>query len=74
MLNSLKNPLVFLLTAILIFSLFPFATFVASIPLIENEWGLINTEVGAISGVYFLGYVLGITLGFLAGEFLPTLF
>lgn len=59
MLNSLKNPLVFLLTAILIFSLFPFATFVASIPLIENEWGLINTEVGAISGVYFLGYVLG---------------
>ena len=62
MLNSLRNPIVFLLTAILLFSLFPFATFVASIPLIEKQWGLINTEVGAISGVYFLGYVLGAIL------------
>tara|TARA_Y100000814_G_scaffold76874_1_gene48813 strand:+ start:4753 stop:5958 length:1206 start_codon:yes stop_codon:yes gene_type:complete len=62
LLNSLRNPIVFLLTAILLFSLFPFATFVASIPLIEKQWGLINTEVGAISGVYFLGYVLGAIL------------
>ena len=62
MLNSLRNPLVTLLTAILIFSLFPFATFVASIPLIEKQWNLINTEVGAISGVYFFGYVLGAIL------------
>ena len=62
MLNSLRNPIVFLLTAILLFSLFTFATFVASIPLIEKQWGLINTEVGAISGVYFLGYVLGAIL------------
>ena len=62
MLNSLRNPIVFLLTAILLFSLFPFATFVASIPLIEKQWNLINTEVGAISGVYFLGYVLGAIL------------
>jgi len=62
LLNSIKNPLVTLLTAILIFSLFPFATFVASIPLIEKQWNLINTEVGAISGVYFFGYVLGAIL------------
>tara|TARA_Y100001970_G_scaffold248382_2_gene317912 strand:- start:6642 stop:7847 length:1206 start_codon:yes stop_codon:yes gene_type:complete len=62
LLNSLRNPLVFLLTATLICSLFPFATFVASIPLIEKQWELINTEVGAISGVYFFGYVLGAIL------------
>ena len=62
MLNSLKNPMVFLLTSILVLSLVPFSTFVAAIPLIENQWGLINTEVGAISGVYFLGYVLGAIL------------
>ncbi len=37
-----------------------FATFPSLVPVFQPEWGLNNTEVGWISGVYYAGYVVAV--------------
>ncbi|MGE4612269.1 MAG: MFS transporter [Paracoccaceae bacterium] len=38
------------------------ATFPSLIPVFQNIWGISNTEAGTISGIYFLGELLTVTV------------
>ena len=38
--------------------LFPFSSYVAALPIIQDEWGLNNTQAGAIFSAYLAGFAL----------------
>lgn len=46
-------------TFIQILQLAPFYTYVAALPLIQEEWGLSNTAAGLVQAAYLVGYALG---------------
>jgi MFS family permease len=50
-------------TALMLFVfLLPFSSYVASLPLLQEEWGLTNTQAGAIFSAYLLGYAVSALL------------
>ena len=38
--------------------LFPFSSYVAALPIIQDEWGLNNTQAGAIFSAYLAGFAV----------------
>ena len=48
----------FLMSAMLFVLLLPISSYVAALSLIREEWGLNNTQAGAIYSAYLAGYVL----------------
>ena len=58
---------VMLLTALL-----PFSSYVAALPLIQNEWGIGNTSAGVIFSAYLAGYALSALLVLPLTDRLPT--
>lgn len=46
------------LSAALLLALLPFSSYVVSVPLIQQEWGIANTESGFIFSIYLIGYAL----------------
>ena len=46
------------LSAALLLALLPFSSYVVSVPLIQEEWQISNTESGFIFSIYLIGYAL----------------
>lgn len=42
------------------FSMTGFAAYTTLLPLLQREWGLSNSEAGAISGIMFVGYMVSV--------------
>ena len=51
-----------LMSLMLFALLLPFSSYVAALPLIQREWGLNNTQAGAIYSAYLAGYALSALL------------
>ena len=47
-----------LLSTTLFVLLFPFSSYVAALPIIQDEWGLNNTQAGAIFSAYLAGFAV----------------
>ena len=45
-----------------IVGMIPFAVYPTLIPTLQLEWAATNTEIGWVAGIYFGGYLLGVTL------------
>jgi len=45
-----------------IFSMMTLSTFPSLIPVFQNDWGISNAEAGAISGVFFAGELVAVTI------------
>lgn len=46
------------MSAMLVLALLTFSSYVAALPLIQDEWGLTNTQAGAIFSSYLAGYAV----------------
>ncbi len=51
-----------LMSAALVAALLPFSSYVAALSLIKDEWGLNNTQAGAIFSAYLAGYAVAALL------------
>ncbi|MBI4308250.1 MAG: MFS transporter [Chloroflexi bacterium] len=49
-------------SAVLGLALLPYASYIAALPLIQQEWGLTNVQAGAISVAAQIGYVVAVLL------------
>ena len=47
-----------LMSTTLFVMLFPFSSYVAALPIIQDEWGLNNTQAGAIFSAYLAGFAV----------------
>ena len=52
----------FLMSLMLFILLLPFSSYVAALPLIQDEWGINNTQAGAIFSAYLAGFALAALL------------
>ena len=50
------------LSIVLVSTLLPFSSYVAAMPFIKEEWGLNNTQAGAIFSAYLAGYAVAALL------------
>ncbi|HAL49725.1 MAG: MFS transporter [SAR202 cluster bacterium] len=50
------------LSIVLVATLLPFSSYVAAMPFIKEEWGLNNTQAGAIFSAYLAGYAVAALL------------
>ena len=56
----------------LLMALLPFSSYVAALPIIQNEWGIGNTSAGVIFSAYLAGYALSALLVLPLTDRLPT--
>lgn len=60
--------LIFLLSGLEILAILPLASYPALMPQFIQEWGLTNTQAGWIAGMYYVGYMLAVTVAVTATD------
>ncbi len=70
---SKRDALWLVMMSLMLFTLLlPFSSYVAALPLIQDEWGLNNTQAGAIYSAYLAGFALSALLVIPLTDRLPT--